>query len=328
MIIESRRIIIYTRLIRHWTGMLLGKSYWHAPQTLGKRFTPGQLAGYFNDLSRKTHWNGPTDQDGLPLNKNLSNELFHFPTTIIQKALGHWDIWLQSNKKADSDLGLFKKSADWLVKSQDDNGGWPIWSIINLTYASKYSAMTQGEGISVLARAYALTSDEIYLKCAKKALSPLLLPISMGGTCRVVQHGLILEETPQDREATILNGWIFALFGLYDFLLALRNRDEIAYKAEDTLNNSLRTLISILPRYDRVYWSNYDLAGNIASPFYHHLHIAQLQALELTFPEYRKDFSHWRETFRRQSSSCLNYARAILRKTQQKLRRPPNVVLR
>ena len=56
-------------LLRRWGAMLLGRSYWHVPQGLGRSFAPGRLCGYYNDLTAKAWWNGPVDEAGLPVNE-------------------------------------------------------------------------------------------------------------------------------------------------------------------------------------------------------------------------------------------------------------------
>lgn len=82
-----------------------------------------------------------------------------------------------------------------------------------------------------------------------------------------------------------------------------------------------------LPSYNAGYWSFYDLVGTVASTFYHRLHIAQLHALELAFPEHAETFRSVRQDFSRQLKSILCRARAVGVKIYQKLTQPPEVVL-
>ncbi len=297
-----------------WGAMLLGRSYWHVPQGLGKAFYPGKLAGYFNDLTAKVHWSGPADKQSVPLNK-IGGKQVYFATTIFQKALGHWDVWLLSRCEDGYSQQQFLNLAQWALNNQDNQGGWPLWPLLGLQYPSPYSAMTQGEGISVLVRAYALTGNTLYLDGARKALSPLQKEVSNGGVCSVVCEGIILEEVPSEAHRGILNGWIFALFGFYDFLLV--EEDNMVRKL---LEQTLNALVAHLPLYNAGYWSYYDLSGNLASPFYHRLHIAQLQALTLAFPDYAAEFQRWEKIFTQQLSNPLGKARAIAVKGVQKLR--------
>jgi hypothetical protein len=183
--------------------------------------------------------------------------------------------------------------------------------------------MTQGEGISVLVRAYLLAQDTVYLKAAGRAFGATRKPLEDAGTCRVVPEGLILEEVPAEDYKAILNGWVFALFGLYDYLLV----DDSA-EVRHTLGKSLRALVAYLPFYNAGYWSYYDLSHHLASPFYHRLHVAQLEALSLTFPEYAHVFGQLAKQFRRQERNFLCRGRAVGVKAYQKLRNPPEVIVK
>ena len=78
-------------------------------------------------------------------------------------------------------------------------------------------------------------------------------------------------------------------------------------------------LARALPRFDTGYWSLYDLAGNVASPFYHDLHIAQLEALALAFPAQGNAFQAVRARFLAHKASRLKAAWAIAVKVRQKL---------
>lgn len=309
-------------LLRRWGTMLLGRSYWHVPQGVGRLFAPGRLCGYYNDSTAKVRWNGPVDEAGLPLNE-FSGRQVHFPTTLFQKALGHWDLWLASGQKDEAHRTAFLNIARWAVETQDEQGGWPLWPLLGLRYASPYSAMTQGEGISVLVRAYLLTQDPVYLDAARRALGPMQKPLKDGGTCRVVPEGLILEEVPAEKYKAILNGWVFALFGLYDYLL-IQGSSEVC----QMLERSLSALVAHLPSYNAGYWSYYDLSGHLASPFYHRLHIAQLEALNLAFPEHARVFNRLREHFMHQETKFFYRIRAVVVKAYQKLRNPPEAVLK
>ncbi len=309
-------------LLRRWGAVVLGRSYWHVPQGLGRFFVPGRVEGYYNDLTAKVQWNGPVDEMGLPVNEVRGKQLY-FPTTLFQKALGHWDLWLASTRKDEAHRLAFLNTARWAVETQDKQGGWPVWPLLGLRYASPYSAMTQGEGISVLVRAFLITKEQKFLDAAGRALRPMQKTLDKEGTCWIVPEGFILEEVPTEGYRSVLNGWIFALFGLYDYLLI-----EDSSEVRNILEGSLSALVALLPSYDAGYWSYYDLSGHLASPFYHRLHIAQLEALSLAFPERREAFDQLRERFLRQEKSVFCRTRAILVKAYQKLWNPPEVILK
>lgn len=328
MKINRHRVALYVRLMKHWGGMLLGDSYWHAQQGLGRQFVPGELLGYYNDLTAKTNWAGRVDNNGLPLNQLIDGSFIYFPTTLLQKALGHWDRWLESNRADDRELAAFLRIADWSLKSQDANGGWAIWPVLGLSYASPYSAMTQGEAISVLVRAASINQNGSYEEAARRALELMLTAVDGGGTSWSTEEGLVLEEAPLAPRNTLFNGWIFALYGLYDYLLLAKDWQLDTERAEGALQSSLSALSSYLPMFNAGFWSYYDTSGSLASPFYQQLHIDQLKALEITFPEHADRIGSWRQLFERQVDSRLNRSRAVVLKAYQKVRCPPPVVLR
>ena len=315
------KVITYSRLARHWWGMLSGRSYWHRAQGPGPCFRPGEVAGYFNDLSHKVHWTGPTDPNGVPLVRTMRDELVYFPTTVLQKALGHWDAWLQGRQV--THRRAFMTLADWTLAHQDARGGWDVWHVLGLQYASPYSAMAQGEGVSVLCRAFVLTGDSAFLDAADRAVALMLEPVTQQGTGRYTKLGLVLDETPREDANIILNGWIFALMGLYDRTLVNENGSP-----REHLSSTVNALVASLPTYDSGYWSYYDSAGSLASPFYHQLHIAQLRVLALAFPQHAAAFGNAAGQFEQQARSSVNTARAVARKAAQKVLRPPQVVLR
>lgn len=314
----SERLILYTRMARRYGEMFAGRSYAHLDQGLGKHFTPGRLAGYYNDLSVKTEWRGPVDHAGIPLTKAPGEKYVYFPIVVLQKALGHWETWLSSERQSTQQLASFIQIARWALDSQDENGGWVVWPPLGRKGAMPYSAMAQGEAMSVFVRAFSTTEEEPFLEGARRALTLMLTPLDKGGTSWQAPEGLVLEEVPYTVPRTILNGWIFALYGLYDLLLV-----EDSQEAQEALAATLSALLAYLPKYDAGFWSFYDTSGILASPAYHRLHIAQLRALELTYPEHAGRFRKLRKTFQEQHASRLNRARAISLKAYQKLQHPP-----
>jgi hypothetical protein len=308
----------WPRLFLRWAKVLIGQSYYHQPQRLGKGFRPEELAGYFNDLTAKTHWTGYTDEEGIPVNILADGRRVYFATTVVQKALGHWDKWLLTRN--DEDKEEFLRLCRWLLVRQDNNGGWPVWSELGLSVASPYSAMTQGECISAFVRAWKLTGEEAFAEGARQALDLMCRPLENGGPAIIEGKNLFLEELPTIPRSSILNGWIFALFGLYDFLLAFKDKN--AYNlfklSFDTLKNHLR-------EYDTGYWSYYDARGHLASFFYHDLHIHQLTALALLDND--SLFVEFRDRWIRYQQSWKNRVRALGIKVTQKLREPGEAVI-
>jgi len=307
------------RLLFHWVKMLVGKSYYHVPQGLGKFFHAGKLDGYFNDMTEKANWKGLLDKEGIPRCQLIDGSTCYFPTTIIQKALGHHDQYLFI--KDSKELEEFLHICTWFVRQQDAKGGWDVKGIMGLGNGFKYSAMPQGEAISALVRAFNLTYNEHYFSAAEKAYEMMITPIEKGGTAYYKNGELYLEECPAIPKNTILNGWIFALFGIYDLFLATGKE---AYG--NVFKQSLNTLAKTLYMYDSGFWSYYDEQKSLSSPFYHDLHISQLEALFLVTGD--KTIGYYIEKWRGYKRNLIKRCYAFVLKAYQKLKYPAQVVVR
>src|SRR5207237_4322607 len=106
-------------------------------------------------------------------------------TTIGQYALAHWNAHLASG--AEGHRHAFMRQAHWLVANEvrldRDAGGWPIpyrWPDWHAP-GPWLSALTQGVGISVLARAHRLTGDDAFREVMGRALGTLERDILDGG---------------------------------------------------------------------------------------------------------------------------------------------------
>jgi hypothetical protein len=189
---------------------------------------------------------------------------------------------------------LWKPSADWLLDNMDKNGR--IWHDFKLPFYDFTSpwvgGLAQGLTISALVRAYDVGGDygkKEYLEGAKKAFNGLKYCLKDGW----------VEEYPG--VPTILNGNIYALFGLYD----LRSHFSAV---EPVIETSLKTLISNIQKFDIGYWSSYDLKTP-ATKFYHKIHIKQLNALS-DLSKYH-EFSIVADTFRDYMKSYKNYNKSL-----------------
>ena len=114
---------------------------------------------------------------------------------------------------------------------------------------------------------------------AEKAFVALTRPITDGGVLfEDDESNLWIEEYLVSPPTHILNGFIWALWGVFDYWLA--TEDTLARKVFD---RGVQTLLQNLARFDTGYWSLYELSGTrmkmLASPFYHQLHSVQLRIL-------------------------------------------------
>ncbi len=224
---------------------------------------------------------GMLDEAGVPF--SVATRRYpagYYATPIAQYGLAQWNAYLATGEEKHRQAFLIQ--ADWLVTHEvrlaDGAGGWPFTIPLYDYYTPVpwLSALVQGNGISVLVRAYRLTGQEVFLHLARRAVHTFELDIAEGGvSASIGQHGVFFEEVAVHPAAQILNGYLFALFGLYDYV-ALTADAHIATLIE----RSLLTLHTLLDEFDLGYWSSYDLLYRQPAPlFYHDQHSTLLQAL-------------------------------------------------
>ncbi|KAM9494416.1 D-glucuronyl C5-epimerase B isoform 1-T2 [Clarias gariepinus] len=188
-------------------------------------------------------------------------------------------------------MAAFFAASDWLLKNQDERGGWPIMVTRKLGEGFRplepgwYSAMAQGQAMSTLVRAYLLTKDETYLKAALRAIGPYKVPSEKHGVKAVFMNKYDwYEEYPTTPSSFVLNGFIYSLIGLYD--LAQTASEEEGREAARLYAKGMESLKAMVPLYDTGSGTIYDLrhfmlgtAPNLARWDYHTTHINQLQLL-------------------------------------------------
>jgi len=291
-------------------------SYWDTITRCQINDKVSTLGRYYLDFRPKYHYPGKFSKEGIPLFQ-VSNdtEIFH-PTVICQYALGIFDFLLDGNYADEKLKERFFTQVNWLVqhKQKLDHGyGWYLNYDVP-EYRLKYpwiSALTQGEAISVLCRAYLLSNDNKYLDCAESALVPFEYSVREGGLLNFFNGVRIFEEYPSQKPNIVLNGYIFAVFGLYD--LFLTNSNPIA---ERLYNNSIESLLKIINYFDIKYWSQYNLYYYPdlypASYTYHNLHVEQLKALYIISKE--EIFNNYYHKWKSYNSNFLYKSKALLKK--------------
>lgn len=268
--------------IKKWYKMLAGKSISHVNQGVGTCYSKTGVAGYYNDLTEKVTRDDPDIL--VPKYHVDTGEEIYFSIGIFQYGLAAYDLYLKSGEDR------YKKKllacAGWALDNQQADGSWVTFAYENPEHP--YSAMAQGEGISMLLRAHVVTGDERYMAAACKAKDFMLKSITEGGTTRYQGDRVYLYECTH--EPLILNGWIFSLWGLYDYS---------KYVADEwvkaVLAATLTSLKEKLPAFDLKYWSRYEDGKRICSPFYQKLHIAQLRVMYDLFGDeiYQKYADRW-----------------------------------
>lgn len=234
---------------------------------------------HVEDRLDENHWD-KFDEHGIPIRGTHVNPIYNI-TTICAYALAHWNIHI--TELHDSKVVLLS-IADWLVNHQVNNGAWLYHhdSVFGIK-APWVSAMAQGEALSVLARAYAITHQADYMDVGNKAITLFERDVLSGGVVRRLNNGgLFFEEVPSDPPSYILNGFLYALFGLYDW------KSIAPEPAQTLLASGLNSLNQVLKQYDLGYWSRYDRypgRNHAASFAYHDLHIAQLEIINHLMPK-------------------------------------------
>jgi hypothetical protein len=245
------------------------------------------------------------DGDGIPLVKN-GDALVYNPVTIAQYALREYAMYSNGDRAARS---RFTKSAEKLLAMEEPDGslpykyGWDYYLTKQTFKPGWLSGMAQGQALSVYARALDVTRDSRYLDAGRRALTLMMKPIANGGTASTLvdlrrswSSRPFIEEYIAQPYSYTLNGYMFALLGLYDW-----SRADPSSRASSDFAAGLESLKTVLPLYDLKGFSAYDL-GYInyrvqphTNAVYHMIHIYQLHALNSVAPD--PVLAHWEKVW-------------------------------
>src|SRR5512140_3379467 len=115
--------------------------------------------------------------------------------------------------------------------------------------------MTHDQALSVMLRARELAPNAQYEAACKRAVTLMKTDVRQGGVCWNDGEDVFLEEYPAEQRDTVLKGWMFAVFGLHDYLL--RFKDE---RVSGFCTQARASLARNLPQFDSGYWSYYSNA--------------------------------------------------------------------
>ena len=295
--------------------------FWSSARTfflpVGNHIDPEDVRGYPIDLRVKA--DSP---------RGLSPQLLRpgsLHVGITQYGLGCYERWLAG--EGSQWLEAAVSVGRYLVKIQEPDGSWLHREPFPHTFTLQppwASGITQGQGASLLLRLYAQTGDAELPAAARRALSPLFTLQSEGGVCGGLAGLPWPEEYPTTPQSHVLNGAIFALWGIRDVGLALRD-DE----AREQFERGLHSLATNLHRFDTGSWSLYSLfphpISNRASSFYHDLHVNQLTAMQLLAP--RPEFEQTRDRWAGYARSRYARAKAFAWKAGFRILVPRNRLL-
>jgi hypothetical protein len=221
------------------------------------------------------------DQEGIPIvDYGGTIGIQYNPVTISQYALAQYQTYLVTKNETFKEK--FVLQANWLAKNAKQKDNFSVWEY-NFNWPDYYatapfvSAMAQGEGLSVLTRAYLLTRNATYLDVAETSMKSFEVEMNMSGVRYTDSSGVWFEEIAdtENPSSKVLNGFIFALLGLYEYSFVTNSSKGYALFWEGT-----HTLSANLYRYDTGSWSYYDLLHySPASLGYHKLHIELLKTM-------------------------------------------------
>lgn len=291
--------------IKKWTKMILGNSISHVNQGEGKIYSKEEVKGYYNDLTEKVTKRENIGSE-VPLSSVDTGEKINFSIEIFQYGLGAYDLYLLNDDK--SMIEKVKASADWAVNNQNEDGSWVTFAYEQPNHP--YSSMAQGEGISLLLRAHILLKDDRYLHSAKKAFMFMIKQLEEGGTTKYDGNDIYFYECTED--PLILNGWIFSIWGVYDYHKFFRDEN-----SRGILFRTLNSLEKKLADFDLGYWSKYEDGKRICSPFYHRLHVSQLSVMFMLFE--KETYKYYAEKWNKYEKNTLYKIRAFVIKAIQKI---------
>lgn len=262
------------------------------------------------------------DEDGIPINKTyvdvVDKDYVYFPISIGQLGLSVFHSYLESGSEGDKQR--FLRFAEWFRKNAeyDEKAGavWPT-DVPLPQYRNPgpwRSAFSQARAINILLRGWQLTGRQDYRDLAEKALVSFSITASEGGVTSMTKWGPFYEEYTAGVPTMVLNGMIFSMFGLYDFVRAVPDN----MLARSLFDKGVDTLLQVMPEYDLGYWSRYNLCESPWYPEvdpatigYQHLHIVQLKVMaEISG---HSEFLEWAELFKKQIK-LPNIIKAYFRK--------------
>ena len=139
------------------------------------------------------------------------------------------------------------------------------------------SGMYQGQAISLYLRAFQLFKRKEYLEKAKTIFNFFKYPVTEGGALRLDdENNTWFEEYPTKEPSYVLNGFIYAPFGILDFFRVTASKE-----ANSLFQKCMSTVSSNLWRYDKWYWSVYDQSKRQLVSYYYqkNVHIPLMEIL-------------------------------------------------
>ena len=209
------------------------------------------------------------DDKGIPVNTSYIDvdqpKLHYYPISIGQYALAVFNSYVRSKNPEKKDH--FLRISNWFYENRIEDTKLGTFWLTDIpkpeykVFKPWKSAFTQSRAISVLLRAWQITNDEKYFETAKKSLRPFALDTKEGGVSTFTRYGKFFEEYVAKDPTMVLDGHIFSLLGLHDFVRAVTEEldSESHSLAKDLFDEGIESLIKWLPEYDLGFWVRFNM---------------------------------------------------------------------
>lgn len=240
---------------------------------------------YYFDYILSLSVTQPADEQNIMLFQYKGSNYYH-PVNMSNRILNYLDAYKKTrNEGYLSRSEVYANKLISLSVEYKKASYLPYYFTINahgsadhIMEAPWYSGMAQGVALSVFVRLYKITNDEKYLNFAHKLFASFknYQKDQTIWTVFIDKDGYYwIEEYPAPVPGRVLNGFIFAIFGLYDYYDLTRNPVCKLY-----LNASLTTIEKYFEQFRNPgELGSYCLKHKHIDKHYHFIHIDQLTAL-------------------------------------------------
>lgn len=232
-------------------------------------------------LKYRSIYFSPLDDSLIPMRELGGLGRFYLYSRIAAYGLVNYNEFVKSGQE---DYYVnFIRTANWVVGHTKD--GYYRHSIPLAGMNSGWiSCISQGELTSLLSRAFFCTNDEIYYNAARKSIAPFFINIENGGVRSTLPNGgFFFEEYPGTSIKHVLNGCLYAIAGIIDFIEICKD-EQFKQQCIDLLHSVCASIDQNIDAWNISGWSTYDYyqkgtAQNYNTVTYHILHISFLKYL-------------------------------------------------
>ena len=207
------------------------------PLPVGVHFDTDAVHGYYIDLRAKA---------ATPVWPAAEHRLY---VTAIQWGLACYERYIAGEGEAW--LAAARDRAEELLAIQQPDGTQAGGFVHTHQYKHTFmlkppwiSAISQGEGASLLVRIFNETGEERYAEAARRALLPLSVDSLDGGVRAMLGGRAFPEEYPTRPPSFVLNGAIFTMWGMHDVGVALDDCARASRPSSRPSTRSPRTCIA------------------------------------------------------------------------------------